>query len=154
MSSGEEEQDEILEAIREQQNNIANKKKILLDVEHELESIAADIDHPQIKKLADGMSNLCIVLQNLYDHAEGLWVGGFLERKQLQILNDALMLVPEIANNTAAMNALEKAAIDFAQKYGNLKLTRDLLIVSRSSLFRSRSSLGDNILVIESAKVI
>lgn len=100
------------------------------------------------------MSNLCIVLQNLYDHAEGLWVGGFLERKQLQILNDALMLVPEIANNTAAMNALEKAAIDFAQKYGNLKLTRDLLIVSRSSLFRSRSSLGDNILVIESAKVI
>jgi DNA gyrase/topoisomerase IV subunit A len=66
-----EEQDEILDAIKEQQNNIANKKKILLDIEHELEALAADIDDPRVKKLADGMSNLCIVLQNLYDHAEG-----------------------------------------------------------------------------------
>jgi len=49
--SSSEERDEFLEAIKEQQNNIANKKKILLDVEHELESIATDIDHPQIKGL-------------------------------------------------------------------------------------------------------
>ena len=35
-----EEEDEIMEMIKEQQKNIANKKKILLDTEHELESIA------------------------------------------------------------------------------------------------------------------
>ena len=60
--------------IKEQQKNIANKKKLLLDTEHELESIAADINHLQAKKLADGISNLCIVMQNLYDHVEGLWI--------------------------------------------------------------------------------
>lgn len=122
-SSGE--QDEIIEMIKEQQKNIANKKKLLLDTEHELESIAADINHPQAKKLADGISNLCIVMQNLYDHVEGLWVGGLMEKKQLQILNDALMLVPQIADNKAAMDFLDKASIDYVKKYASLKLTSE-----------------------------
>lgn len=111
--------------IKEQQKNIANKKKLLLDTEHELESIAADINHPQAKKLADGISNLCIVMQNLYDHVEGLWVGGLMEKKQLQILNDALMLVPQIADNKAAMDFLDKASIDYVKKYASLKLTSE-----------------------------
>ncbi len=119
------ERDKIMEMIKEQQKNIANKKKLLLDTEHELESIAADIDRPEAKKLADGISNLCIVMQNLYDHVEGLWVGGLMGKKQLQILNDALMLVPQIADNKAAMDFLEKASNDYAKKYASLKLTQE-----------------------------
>ncbi|MGH9927149.1 MAG: hypothetical protein ACREAS_04605 [Nitrososphaera sp.] len=122
-SSGE--RDENLEAIKEQQNNIASKKQTLLEVEHELEAIAADIQGPKMKELTDGISNLCLVLRNLYDHVEGLWVGSFMLRKQFEILNNALMLVPEIANNDVVMKTLKEASNDFAEKYGNLKLTSE-----------------------------
>ncbi len=71
------------------------------------------------------MAKFTDVVQNLYDHAEGLWIGNLTLRKQLEILNNTIMLVPEIANNTAVMSAFEKAAIDFAREYGNLKLTSD-----------------------------
>ncbi len=90
-----------------------------------MEAIAADIKDARLK-LAVEMAKFTDVVQNLYEHAEGLWIGGLLLRKQFLILNDTLMLVPEIADNTAVMNALEKAAIDFAQKYENLKLTSDI----------------------------
>ena len=122
-SSGQ--QDEIMERIKEQQKNIASKKKLLRDTEHELESIAADMNHPEAKKLADGISNLCIVMGNLYDHVEGLWVAGLIGQKQLQILNDALMLVPQIAENKAAMDFLDKAAIDYEKKFASVKLNQE-----------------------------
>lgn len=123
--SSSEEQDENLAAIKAQQDNIVQRRNRVFRAKREFEAIAADIEDAHVKKLADEMAKFTDVVQNLYDHVEGLWIASFTTRKQLQILNDVLRLVPEIANNTAVMNAIEKAAIDFAQKYGNLKLTSD-----------------------------
>ena len=122
-SSGE--QDENLTAIKAQQDNIVKRRNTVFRAKREFEAIAADIEDPRLKKLADEMAKFTDVVQNLYDHAEGLWIGNLTLRKQCEVLNDALMLVPEIANNPAVMSALEKAAIDFAREYGNLKLTSD-----------------------------
>jgi hypothetical protein len=78
------EEDEILAMIKEVQNGITQKKKLLRQTEQELEILAAEIGDERGKRLADEMSNLLIVLQNVYEQIEGLWIIGFLGKNKLR----------------------------------------------------------------------
>jgi hypothetical protein len=79
---------------------------VVLNAKHEFEAIAADISDRQVKKLADEMSNLADVLQNLYDQVEGLWIASFTGRKQIEILKDAILSVPEVPINSEVMKRI------------------------------------------------
>jgi hypothetical protein len=69
------EEDEILATLKEMQNGFITKKKLLVETEQRLEILAAEIGDERGKQLADEMSNFAIVLQNVYEQIEGLWIG-------------------------------------------------------------------------------
>ena len=119
------EDDEILAIIKEMQNGFITKKKLLVESEQRLEILAAQIGDERGKQLADEMSNFAIVLQNVYEQIEGLWIGGLLGRKQNEMLKEVILSVPEVANNSDVMNGIKNAFKEYEQKYGNLRLSSD-----------------------------
>jgi hypothetical protein len=117
------EEDEILATLKEMQNGFITKKKLLVETEQRLEILAAEIGDERGKQLADEMSNFAIVLQNVYEQIEGLWIGGLLGRKQNEILKEAILSVPEVTNNSEVIGGIERAFKEYEEKYGNIRLS-------------------------------
>jgi hypothetical protein len=117
------EEDEILATLKEMQNGFITKKKLLVETEQRLEILAAEIGDECGKQLADEMSNFAIVLQNVYEQIEGLWIGGLLGRKQNEILKEAILSVPEVTNNSEVIGGIERAFKEYEEKYGNIRLS-------------------------------
>jgi hypothetical protein len=119
------EEDEILATIKEMQNGFIKKKQLLVESEQRLEILASEIGDERGKQLADEMSNFAIVLQNVYEQIEALWIGGLTGREQVEMLKEAILSVPEVANNSEVMSGIERAFKEYEQKYGNLRLSSE-----------------------------